>query len=324
MGERLVFFRDKASRPVCLYDRCAHRGASLALGRCLDGGIQCPFHGLEYDSGGRCTRIPANGRNAPVPPSFRVTSYPTHERYGIIWIWWGLAAPPELEPPAFFEDLEELSVYATTQDRWDNHYSKVMENQLDVAHLPFVHANSIGRGNATLVEGPGLEWKSDTLFFVYPFNKRDDGSRPRTPREVPVPRPDRDFKLELLLPNMWENYISRKVRILALFVPVDDSHTILYLRFYQRFLAIPLLAKLICLLALPMNRYIAHQDRRVVNSQIPKRDGTGTRELLFPGDFPIMEYRKRRLELTARACRSGPQRGFDEGGPSGGGPRRSA
>jgi len=301
MGERLLFWRDTDGKPVCLYDRCAHRGASLALGRSFDGRIQCPFHGLEYDSTGRCVRIPANGRDAPVPDSFRVTSYPTHEAHGIIWIWWGFSPPHDLEPPAFFEDLEEMKVWATVQDRWDNHYSKVMENQLDVVHLPFVHANSIGRGNATLVEGPGLEWKGENLFFVYPFNKRDDGTRPRTPEEVPVPPPDREFKVELMFPNMWENHISKKARILALFVPVDETHTILYLRFYQRFVRIPLLRGLICRLAAPMNLYIAHQDRRVVNTQIPKRDGAGTGELLFQGDFPIMEFRKKRIELKKRA-----------------------
>ncbi|HUZ18342.1 MAG TPA: aromatic ring-hydroxylating dioxygenase subunit alpha, partial [Spirochaetia bacterium] len=219
-----------------------------------------------------------------------------------IWIWWGSEAPADLEPPSFFEDLKEMRFWATVRDPWENHYSKVMENQLDVAHLPFVHANSIGRGNATLVEGPGLEWKSDNLFFVYVFNKRDDGSRPRMPQEVPVPPPDNDFKLELLFPNMWENHISTKVRILALFVPVDETHTLLYLRFYQRVLTIPVLRGLVCRLAAPMNLYIAHQDRRVVNTQIPKRDGIGTGERLFPGDFPIMEFRRKRLQLQKRAA----------------------
>jgi len=30
MGERMVFWRDASGKSVCLYDRCAHRGASLA------------------------------------------------------------------------------------------------------------------------------------------------------------------------------------------------------------------------------------------------------------------------------------------------------
>jgi phenylpropionate dioxygenase-like ring-hydroxylating dioxygenase large terminal subunit len=302
LGERLVFWRDAKGQAVCLYDRCAHRGAALASGKIVDGHIQCPFHGLEYDSSGRCVKIPANGKNAPVPPHFKLTRYPTYEAYGIIWIWWGLNAPADLAPPPFFDDLASLKSWKTVVDPWDNHYTKVLENQLDVVHLPFVHHNTIGRGNKTLVEGPGLEWKNDTMFFHYVYNKVDDGSTPRTPDQVPVPDPTRDYKLECILPNMWQNRIGEKVRILGLFVPVDETHTLLYLRFYQSFMRIPLLRGLVYWLACRFNLIVAHQDRRVVNTQIPKGDGIGTGEALIQGDFPIMEFRKRRLEMKRQAA----------------------
>jgi phenylpropionate dioxygenase-like ring-hydroxylating dioxygenase large terminal subunit len=300
LGERLVFFRSAEGKPVCLLDRCAHRGASLAGGKIIDQHIQCPFHGLEYDETGRCVLIPANGRNASVPGQFKMQAYPVHEQYGIIWIWWGNNPPTDLAPPAFFDDLKDLTYWTTARDPWDNHYTRVLENQLDVVHLPFIHHNTIGRGNRTLVEGPGLEWKGDTLFFVYPYNKKDDGSHPRTPAEVPVPPRDRDFKLELIVPNIWENYISKKVRILGLFVPVDETHTILYLRFYQTFLKVPGLRRFVGRLATVFNLVVAHQDRRVVNTQAPKGDGIGQGESLIQGDHPIMEFRKKRIELRRR------------------------
>jgi phenylpropionate dioxygenase-like ring-hydroxylating dioxygenase large terminal subunit len=303
LAERLVFWRDSGGKTVCLVDRCAHRGTALALGETRGGTIRCPFHGLEYDASGRCVCIPANGRGMPVPPGFQMRAYPTYEAYGIIWIWWGENPPAGLEPPSFFEDLKDLKHWTSTQDFWDNHYTRVLENQLDVAHLPFVHHNTIGRGNNTLVEGPGLEWKGDTLFFIYPYNKNDDGSKPRTPSEVPVPPLDSDFKLELIFPNIWENYIGKKVRILGLFVPVDETHTILYLRFYQDFMKVPIIASFIQRLGIRYSRIIAHQDRRVVNTQIPKGDGIGRGELLFPGDHPIMEFRKKRIELRKAAER---------------------
>lgn len=305
LGERLVFWRDGAGEPVCFYDRCAHRGAALARGKIRGGRIQCPFHGLEYDPSGRCVLIPANGRDAPVPPEFLMRRYPTHEEYGIIWIWWGEDPPADLAPPRFFEDLKDKRAWMTARDPWDNHYTRVLENQLDVAHLPFVHHNTIGRGNRTLVEGPGLEWRDETLFFVYTFNKVDDGSRPRGPKEVPVPPPGRDFKLELIFPNLWENHISEKVRVLGLFVPVDETHTLLYLRFYQDFMRLPGLKRLVLWLGYRFDLVVAHQDRRVVNTQVPKGDGTGSGERLIPGDFPIMEFRKKRIELRKAAERRG-------------------
>ena len=39
---------------------------------------------------------------------------------------------------------------------------------------------------------------------------------------------------------------------MAAFTPVDAEHTIQYLRFYQQFLALPLLGKLVALLAMPL------------------------------------------------------------------------
>jgi phenylpropionate dioxygenase-like ring-hydroxylating dioxygenase large terminal subunit len=37
------------------------------------------------------------------------------------------------------------------KDNRDTHYSRAIENQLDCAHIPFIHKNTIGRGNKTLV-----------------------------------------------------------------------------------------------------------------------------------------------------------------------------
>jgi phenylpropionate dioxygenase-like ring-hydroxylating dioxygenase large terminal subunit len=168
-----------------------------------------------------------------------------------------------------------------------------------MAHLPFVHYNTIGRGNRTVVDGPGI-MKVEEGFFIYVYNRVDDGSKRRTSEEVPVPNPNSDFKLEFIFPNLWENYISSKVRVLAAFVPVDETHTLMYLRFYQSFMKVPLLKQLVSWLGGKTNLYIAHQDRRVVETQIPKAPGEGTGETLFPGDLPIMEYRKMRSKAQPR------------------------
>ncbi len=46
--------------------------------------------------------------------------------------------------------------------------------------------------------------------------------------------PDKPFHLEFIFPNLWQNWISDKVRVVAAFAPVDDENTMLYLRFYQK------------------------------------------------------------------------------------------
>jgi hypothetical protein len=82
---------------------------------------------------------------------------------------------------------------------------------------------------------------------------------------------------------------------------VDEANTILYLRFYQRFLRLPVIGKLVAELAMPMNVYIAHQDRRVVVTHQPQPSSMKLGEKLIQGDKPIIAYRKRRAELQARA-----------------------
>jgi phenylpropionate dioxygenase-like ring-hydroxylating dioxygenase large terminal subunit len=303
MGEKLVFWRNRKSKlhpkgtVSCLRDKCIHRGVQLSKGTIKDNGhLQCPFHGFEYDTTGRVQVIPANGKNAPVPERFKVHRYLTYEAHGFIWIWWGLEEPADLKPPRFFEDIDDSFSFSTIYDHWNAHYSRVIENQLDVVHLPFVHHNTIGRGNRTLVDGPVVQWVGDNIFKFYVYNRTDDGTTPRKPNDI-IPDPQRDFSLAFIFPNLWQNYISQNTRVLAAFAPVDEEHTILYLRFYQNFIKIPVLRKIITSIAMPFNRFIAHQDRRVVTTQQPKRSELHNKEQLLQGDLPIVAYRRRRQQL---------------------------
>jgi phenylpropionate dioxygenase-like ring-hydroxylating dioxygenase large terminal subunit len=297
MGEKLVFWRDGSGKVSCLQDKCAHRGVQLSKGRVIGDHIQCPFHGLEYDSFGSVTVIPANGKNTAVPDRFRVLSYPVYEAHSFIWIWWGEKPPKNLKPPRFFTDIDDSLSYSRTYDHWNAHYSRVIENQLDAAHLPFVHYNTIGRGNRTIVDGPLLQWLNGDMFYVFVHNRVDDGTPPLKPEQMPKPDPVKDFKLEFIFPNLWQNYIGEKVRVMVAFVPVDQENTILYLRFYQKFMRVPVLGKLITRLSTPLNRIITHQDRRVVVTQQPKASALQIGERLFQADRPIIEYRRRRQEL---------------------------
>jgi len=302
MGERLILWRDGSGRPVCHVDRCAHRGASFTLGKVLcerEHRLMCPFHGLEYDEKGICRKIPANGAAEPVPEAFRLKTYPARDLHGFIWIFWAEeGAQPEGEP-RWFEDLGDDMLSSTVADPWANHYSRSIENQLDMAHLPFIHHNTIGRGGATVVDGPGILMREGAM-FVYTYNRLDDGSPRRSTEEVKAPDPDKPFKLEFIFPNVWENYINDKLRIAAAFAPVDQENTVVYLRFCQSFMKVPIIRSLVQLSGNRMNLIIAHQDRRVVETQVPKADGRGAGENLFPGDRPIMEYRKMRIEAMGK------------------------
>ncbi len=96
MGEKLVFWRDAQGKVSCLADFCPHRGVALSTGKVLGDHVQCPFHGFEFDTTGRCTLIPANGRNGPISREMKAFDYPTYEAHGFIFIWWGQPAGERL------------------------------------------------------------------------------------------------------------------------------------------------------------------------------------------------------------------------------------
>ena len=302
MGERLVFARDGGAKAFCLRERCAHRGAALSAGKLVGDHVQCPFHGFKYDASGRGVLIPANGRDAPVPDHFHVVSYPVHERDGFIWIWWGEKPPPGLKEPEFFDDIDGVFHSRMIVDSWETHYSRAIENQLDVVHLPFVHRTTIGRGDRTLVNGPVTVWKDTDHLVVYVYNEVDRGQKPLRPDEIRPPYAS--FHVELLFPNLWQNWISESMRIVVAFVPVDEGHTLMYLRFYQKFIRLPIVSGLANRLFMVFNRIILHQDRRVVQTQLPKASGLSIGENLVQGDGPIAAYRMRRKVLIEAAGRT--------------------
>jgi phenylpropionate dioxygenase-like ring-hydroxylating dioxygenase large terminal subunit len=224
--------------------------------------------------------------------------YPTYEAHGFIFIWWGRPAG-ELAPPAWFTDIDDTFTYATVRDPWTTHYSRAIENQLDVVHVPFIHANTIGRGVGPVVDGPMVDWLDENRFRIFMHNRADDGTPPVKPREMT--RPDSEFWLELIFPNLWQNHLGEKARIVIAFVPVDEENSILYLRQYQSFMQVPVLRDIVNRLSMPLNIFIAHQDRRAVITELPKRTTLKMGEKLIQGDFPIVAYRRRREELIEAA-----------------------
>ena len=237
--------------------------------------------------------IPANGRAQDIPERFRSEVYPVREAHGLVYLYWGEVGTEPDELP-YFSDLEGLW-HSTFTSLWPVHYSRAIENQLDAVHLPFVHHNTIGRGIGTLVNGPLVEWRTPDHLRFYVFNEDDQGQRPRPADELSVDQAG--VFLDFRFPNIWQNYITPKLRIFAAFAPVDETKTKIYLRLYQRLLPVPVLRKL---LEVPMqlfNRIILNQDRRVVSTQRPRKSSLKMEELLIAGDRPIVEYRRRRQAL---------------------------
>jgi len=303
MGENLVVWRDRQGRLGIAKDKCPHRGIALSKGKVKDDHLQCPFHGFEYDISGKCKRIPANGKANPVPDYIRASAFATSEANGFIYLWWGdparlgSARPTDLSPVKlpWFEDLDDKLVRSSFRAHWKAHYSRVIENQLDVVHVPFIHHNTIGRGLGAVVNGP-LTRESDNSITFWPWNEKDEGQIPLRPDQISGPKNDSIY-LTFVFPNLWQNHIMDALRIVVAFVPVDDQNTLLYLRTYQKMVRLPVLKDIYAVMTNLFNRIVLRQDQRVVETHQPMPSSLRMDENLIQGDYPIILYRKKRQEL---------------------------
>jgi vanillate O-demethylase monooxygenase subunit len=142
LEEPVVLFRSTEGKPIALEDRCCHRQAPLSLGKLAGDVVTCPYHGLQFDTTGRCIKVPSQEK---IPPNARVKSYPVVEKNHWIWIW---AGDPAKADPALIEDFHWMDDpawrFGGSYLHVDGNYLLVVENLLDTTHLPFLHPNTLG------------------------------------------------------------------------------------------------------------------------------------------------------------------------------------
>jgi len=272
-GRKFAVFRKGDGTVAVLDDQCPHRGAALHLGRVVGDRVACPFHGFEFDAEGKCRRMPVLGDDARIPSKMCVRAFEAREQDGWLFLWWG-DRPAELPSPPRFAVLDGPFVHATLAEEWPASMARVIENQLDPFHLPFVHATSIGRNMP-----PAMTIQMSLTAERLRVWTGDD-----TERTEP-------FYIELRPPNLWLNHIAQRFAIVAAFAPIDETHTRTYLRSYQRFVRFPGLRFLVGVMLKWSNRRIFAQDRRVVLSQ-PQGFPEPGDEVLVRADRPIIAWRK--------------------------------
>jgi phenylpropionate dioxygenase-like ring-hydroxylating dioxygenase large terminal subunit len=142
LDEPVVLYRRDDGTAVALEDRCCHRQAPLSMGKLKGNIVECPYHGLQFDSTGKCVRIPSQEK---IPPSAKVRSYPLVEKNHWVWIWTG---DPARADPALIEDFHWLDDpawrYGGNYLHVDANYLLLVENLLDTTHLTFLHPTTLG------------------------------------------------------------------------------------------------------------------------------------------------------------------------------------
>jgi phenylpropionate dioxygenase-like ring-hydroxylating dioxygenase large terminal subunit len=144
LGQDLVLWRSREGMHAWK-DLCVHRGAKLSLGRICrqeDGGcVICPYHGWEYNSAGECVRMPAHPEQTP-PSRAHVDRFVVQEKYGMVWVCLG---KPIGDIPSFPEgEADGFRLISTGPYQFRAQGPRIIENILDLAHLPIAHAGMLG------------------------------------------------------------------------------------------------------------------------------------------------------------------------------------
>ena len=161
LGQRMVLWR-AAGAVHAAADRCPHREAPLSRGRLVEDCLQCPYHGWEFAADGTCTRIPSSGAGVPIPRAARIDIAAAVESYGLVWVCLGT---PRGSVPAIAQDADPaFRRFNNPVEEWAVSATRMTDNFLDIAHFPFVHADTIG--GAQYSAAPRVEVRALDEFFV--------------------------------------------------------------------------------------------------------------------------------------------------------------
>jgi vanillate O-demethylase monooxygenase subunit len=143
LGKPLMILKQQDGKIVTLDGACPHRFAPLYKGLFKDDVVQCPYHGLEFNTDGKCVHNPHSDH---IPPAAELKSYPTKVRNNAIWVWMGDPdkVTDELLPPEMdWASSDSFAIgYGYTHVRAN--YMLTVDNLLDLSHAAYLHTESFG------------------------------------------------------------------------------------------------------------------------------------------------------------------------------------
>ncbi len=151
-GDQIVFWRDQGGKVCAVEDRCCHRLFPLSKGSIAGDFIKCGYHGFEYDCTGKCVLIPSQRE---IPQNARVRHYAVVERHSAVFIWMGDAATADMAKIPELPTSDPQFGWKGARYYVRGNYELIIENLLDLTHLTFVHATTIG--NYALIDNPNVK-----------------------------------------------------------------------------------------------------------------------------------------------------------------------
>ena len=220
LGRDLVLWRSTEGISAW-QDLCIHRGAKLSLGTVRDNCLVCPYHAWEYNASGQCVRIPSQP-DQPPPLKAKANVFHAMEQYGLIWASVG-------EPKQALPDLPVLNDPTYRQliaGPYEFHAQgpRIIENFLDVAHLPIVHGGWLGDSAHAEISDYSVETQPDGIIA----------------RDIPIWQPDPDgvgrpaevhytFQVHRpLIASFQKVHNDQTFLMVYIVTPIDPQHSIAY------------------------------------------------------------------------------------------------
>lgn len=141
LGEYFTLYRGEGGSPHLVEERCPHRKTQLSTGSIEGDDLRCFYHGWKFAGDGRCLEQPAEHNRGT--ERVRIRSYPVREYLGMIFAYLGKGEAPEFP---LFPELENDNGYPIRARRTElkHNYLVRVENDMDEAHVHFVHRRSAG------------------------------------------------------------------------------------------------------------------------------------------------------------------------------------
>jgi vanillate O-demethylase monooxygenase subunit len=292
LDERVVVYRIADGSLVAAKDICSHRGVPISIGHVAGDEIICKYHGLRYGPDGRCTKIPAHPGGA-ISPRLRLQTFPVAERFGLVWVRLvddGPAAFPELaewDDPAYLRVHPQSIIINAAAGRQ-------IEGFLDVSHFAFVHEETFGELQNTVVpDYPIVKTPGGFVAdYVSTVSNYSTAEKHRNPPGFLWRRRFETFlpfaaKLSVFYPN------DGQLHILNVATPVSARKLKLFVPICRNFdLDAPLQA------TLDFNHQVFDEDRELVEQQWPEDLPLDLHaEAHFPADRSSITYRRALAEM---------------------------
>ena len=292
LGVRLVAYRDAEGAARVLSDICIHRGGSLGKGKIVDGCVQCPYHGWEFDGSGACVKIPSTNGKKP-PARAKVDSYPVCEKYGVVFAFLGDLPESERPPEPYVDEFEQEGWRVTGPIVFElgAYFERSVENGMDPVHNEFVHPSQ--GAPAVDEERFSVDDEDWGCRFEVAFDELTDTES----HEQVVDRGDNPT--DGLRAGSW--HIGPNTLVTGIHIPGNNS-------FIQYFFEAPIDKKRTRVYFVNARNNtldadkddwingtfmnVATEDRNIIENLRPHgTPDTMTKEMLLPGDAAVVRYR---------------------------------